>query len=42
MDKIIVLDEGEIVGFGKHDELLNTCDVYQEIYESQMRKGDLE
>lgn len=41
-DKIIVLDQGRIVGLGKHDELLETSAVYKEIYDSQMRKGDLE
>lgn len=39
MDKIIVLEEGEIVGMGKHDELLNTCQVYKEIYESQYKQN---
>ena len=34
-DKIIVLDDGHVVGMGKHDELLKTCDVYKEIYDSQ-------
>lgn len=34
-DKIVVLDDGKIVGLGTHEELLNTCEVYQEIYESQ-------
>ncbi len=34
-DKIVVLDDGKIVGIGKHEELLKTCQVYQEIYESQ-------
>lgn len=34
-DKIIVLDDGEIVGTGTHDELLKDCTVYQEIYYSQ-------
>ena len=34
-DKIIVLDDGEIAGIGTHDELLKSCDVYQEIYYSQ-------
>ena len=33
-DKIIVLDDGTVMGIGKHDELLETCDVYREIYES--------
>ena len=36
-DRIIVLDDGEVVGMGKHDELLATCDTYREIYESQFR-----
>ncbi|MCD8120135.1 MAG: ABC transporter ATP-binding protein/permease [Lachnospiraceae bacterium] len=35
-DKIIVLDEGRIVGEGKHEELLKTCVAYREIYASQM------
>ena len=35
-DKIIVLDEGEIVGIGKHDELMNTCEIYKEIATSQL------
>ena len=38
MDRIIVLNEGEIVGYDTHEELLKNCRVYQEIYESQMRK----
>lgn len=37
-DKILVLDEGEIVGQGKHEELLAGCEAYQEIYYSQMDK----
>lgn len=39
-DKIIVLDKGEIVGMGKHGELMESCSVYQEIYTSQIEKGD--
>ena len=39
-DKIIVLDDGQMVGIGTHDQLVNTCDVYKEIYNSQFqRKG---
>ena len=34
-DKIIVLDEGRAVGMGTHEELLENCSVYREIYESQ-------
>ena len=34
-DKIIVLDDGEAVGIGTHDELINTCPVYREIYATQ-------
>jgi ATP-binding cassette, subfamily B, multidrug efflux pump len=37
-DRIIVLDEGEIVGFGPHEELIRDCRVYQEIYQSQIGK----
>ena len=34
-DKIIVLDDGEMAGIGTHDQLLDNCDVYREIYFSQ-------
>ncbi len=37
-DKIIVLDDGEMVGIGTHTELLENCTVYREIYESQFKK----
>ncbi len=37
--KILVLDQGEIVAIGTHDELLATSSVYQEIFQSQMGKG---
>ena len=40
-DKIIVLDEGEIVGMGTHKELLKTCKVYREIAYSQLSKEEL-
>ena len=40
-DKIIVLDDGQAVGIGTHEELLDNCEVYREIYESQFRKEDL-
>ena len=35
-DKIIVMDDGKIVGMGKHSELLENCHVYSEIYNSQL------
>ncbi len=41
-DKIIVLDEGKIVGMGRHSELLETCKTYQEIAYSQLSKEELE
>ncbi len=37
-DQIIVLDDGKMVGIGKHEELLRSCEVYQEIYYSQFPK----
>lgn len=37
-DKIIVIDEGRVVGNGKHEELLKTCPTYYDIYDSQMSK----
>lgn len=36
-DKIIVLEDGEIVGIGTHKELLSSCEIYREIYESQFK-----
>ena len=41
-DLIIVLDDGQVVGMGRHDELLEKCDVYKEIYDSQFKKEDSE
>lgn len=40
-DQIIVLDEGNVVGIGKHQELLKTCNVYREIAYSQLSKEEL-
>ncbi|WP_251551405.1 ABC transporter ATP-binding protein [Neobacillus muris] len=41
-DRIIVLDQGEVVGIGTHQELMKTCNVYQEIAYSQLSKEELE
>lgn len=41
-DKIIVLDEGKIVGQGTHQELMKNCEVYQEIAASQLSEDDLQ
>lgn len=38
-DLIVVMDEGKIVATGRHEELLKTCDIYKEVYESQ-KNGD--
>ena len=40
-DKIMVLDSGKVVGYGKHKELLRSCDVYREIALSQLSKEEL-
>jgi ATP-binding cassette subfamily B protein len=40
-DKIIVLDEGKIVGQGKHKELMTNCSVYREIALSQLSENEL-
>jgi ATP-binding cassette subfamily B protein len=40
-DKIIVLDQGKIVGMGRHDELMKNCEVYQQIALSQLSKEEL-
>ena len=39
-DQILVLEDGAVVGAGTHEELLESCEVYQEIYQSQFRKED--
>ena len=39
-DKIIVLDDGRISAVGNHNELLETSNIYREVYESQMKGGD--
>lgn len=39
-DKIIVLENGKVVGMGTHNELLNSSNVYKEIYDSQFKKGE--
>jgi ATP-binding cassette subfamily B protein len=39
MNQILVLEEGEIIGYGTHEQLLADCEVYREIYESQMGGG---
>ncbi|MDD6241765.1 MAG: ABC transporter ATP-binding protein, partial [Roseburia hominis] len=39
-DKIVVLDDGEIVGLGTHEDLLKDCEVYREIYESQFKRTE--
>ena len=39
-DQILVLDDGHLVGRGTHDQLRQSCPVYEEIYESQFKKGE--
>ena len=41
-DKIVVLDEGRVVGVGTHKELMKNCTVYKEIALSQLSKEELE
>lgn len=40
-DQIVVLDHGEVVGIGKHKELMKSCEVYREIAQSQLSKEEL-
>ncbi len=35
-DEIVVMDRGQIVGQGRHDDLLQTCETYQQLYERQL------
>ncbi|MDD6451181.1 MAG: ABC transporter ATP-binding protein, partial [Lachnospiraceae bacterium] len=41
-DQILVLDEGQVVGLGRHEELLDTCEVYRQIAASQLSEKELE
>ena len=41
-DMILVMDGGKIVASGTHDELMNTCDIYKEVYEQQTNGGDFD
>lgn len=41
-DKIIVLDDGEIIGIGKHEELIKNCDTYIQIAKSQLNIGEVD
>jgi ATP-binding cassette subfamily B protein len=36
-DQIVVMEDGEVVGIGTHEDLLETCPTYQEIVESQLK-----
>jgi len=40
-EQIVVLDHGKIVGIGKHKDLVDTCEVYREIAQSQLTKEEL-
>ena len=40
-DQIIVLDEGKVVGMGKHRDLMETCEVYRDIALSQLKQEEL-
>ena len=40
-DQILVLDDGKVVGKGTHEELLRSCEVYQEIAKSQLSEKEL-
>lgn len=42
MEHILVLEDGETIGYGSHEELIRNCDIYKEIYESQMGEENYE
>jgi ATP-binding cassette subfamily B protein len=37
LDHILVIEDGQMAGYGTHEELMNSCEVYKEIYQSQMK-----
>ena len=39
-DEIVVLDHGEIVGQGSHTHLYDTCDIYKDMYDSQLKRNN--
>ncbi len=41
-DKIVVMDGGKIVGLGSHEELIDSCNIYSEVYNSQLGGGDFD
>ena len=41
-DQIIVMDDGQVAGIGTHEQLLEQCEIYREIYESQFKREDLQ
>ena len=41
-DQILVMDDGQVAGIGTHEQLLEQCEIYREIYESQFKKEDLQ
>jgi ABC-type multidrug transport system fused ATPase/permease subunit len=40
-DLILVLDDGELAGIGRHDELIRSCETYREIYKSQFPEEEI-
>ena len=39
-DRIVIIDEGRLVDMGTHDYLINNCPIYQDIYNSQLKRGE--
>ena len=40
-DKIVVLDDGEIIAYDSHENLMKSCAIYKDIYDSQLKGGSL-
>ncbi len=40
LDRVMMLEDGKVIGYGTHSELMESCPAYREIYEAQMGEGE--